>query len=439
MSNQNSTRRLAYFTATAAAALLCTAATGASAQFIDYPLAGALQGQYSADVVKAVTAEAADSTKAIAAKQKLVDDATTAANAILTTAAKTTAANAYVAKSAADAAAQTLVDTTSTALTNANSAVADANALSAPLATAATGAATALTTAKATTATALATYRDATNSENLAAYNSAVAAQTFTQSAYDTAAALAAPKLAATAAAVATAVSASVAAASAATAQGLTAAALNTAVDGLDTAGISAYSELLNNQVQAQLELADATDQKAYTLAYAAKVNGGATILTGVAATANTASNAKAAARALLDTSIAGDSTAEVEMVRGLNNEELQRTAADVVLGGRITTETTRATTAETGLGNRITILTEQVKKDIAAATAVSVALGGNSFLPGKKFNLTVNVGSYDGESALAAQFGFMVNDSLAINGGVASGFGSGSSTAVRGGFTYGW
>jgi hypothetical protein len=129
-----------------------------------------------------------------------------------------------------------------------------------------------------------------------------------------------------------------------------------------------------------------------------------------------------------------------------ISAEQDARSSADAALGVRVTGETTRATNAETALGGRIdttntriTILTEQVKKDIAAATAVSVALGGNSFLPGKKFNLTVNVGSYDGESALAAQFGYMVNDSLAINGGVASGFGSGSSTAVRGGFTYGW
>jgi hypothetical protein len=192
-------------------------------------------------------------------------------------------------------------------------------------------------------------------------------------------------------------------------------------------------SAALNNAAQA--DLANAT-----------LVPTGATILTGVAATTNTASNAKAAARALLGTSTATDNTFEVEIVRGLNNEETQRVAADVVLGGRITTETTERKAADVALGGRIdsantriTILTEQVKKDIATATAVAVALGGNSFLPGKKFNLTVNVGSYDGESALAAQFGFMVNDSLAINGGVASGFGSGSSTAVRGGFTYGW
>ena len=449
MSRPTTASRLQYITTTAAAALFCTFATGASAQqFLDAPLAGVLQGQYGADAVKAVTASAADATKAIAAQQKLVDAATTAANAVLTTAAKTTAANTYVAKSTADAAALALVDTTSTALDEANSAVAAANLVSAPLATAVTSAATALTNAKTATAAALATYSapGGSNPANLTAYNAAVAAQTLAQTASDTAVATAAPKLAATAAATATAVTASGAAASAVTAQGITNAALQTAAAGLGTAGIGGYAALLTTQASAQQGLANVTDDAADTLAYAARVNSGATILTGIAATANTALNAKAAARALLGTSIAGDSTSEVEVVRGLNNEELQRVAADVVLGGRITTETTRATTAETALGGRIdttntriTILTAQVKKDIAAATAVSVALGGNSFLPGKKFNLTVNVGSYDGESALAAQFGFMVNDSLAINGGVASGFGSGSSTAVRGGFTYGW
>jgi hypothetical protein len=310
----------------------------------------------------------------------------------------------------------------------ANSAVADANTVSAPLAALVTSKTTALTNARNATATTLATFTTTPNPVNNTAYQNAVTAQTTAQAAYDKAVADAATPLSTTAAAAAKAVTASGAATSAATAQGITGAALVTAQSGLNTAGISGYIDLLITQANAQADLKTTTDDAADTLAYAARVNGGATILTGIAATANTASNAKAAARALLGTSIAGDSTSEVELVRGLNNEELQRVAADVALGGRIDSANTR-----------ITILTAQVKKDIAAATAVSVALGGNSFLPGKKFNLTVNVGSYDGESALAAQFGFMVNDSLAINGGVASGFGSGSSTAVRGGFTYGW
>jgi hypothetical protein len=148
----------------------------------------------------------------------------------------------------------------------------------------------------------------------------------------------------------------------------------------------------------------------------------------------------------LIDDETTRATDAETALGTRVTGETTRATGAETALGTRITGETSRATAAETALGGRIdstntriTILTEQVKNDIATATAVAVALGGNSFLPGKKFNLTVNVGSYDGESALAAQFGFMVNDSLAINGGVASGFGSGSSTAVRGGFTYGW
>ena len=75
----------------------------------------------------------------------------------------------------------------------------------------------------------------------------------------------------------------------------------------------------------------------------------------------------------------------------------------------------------------------------IDSATAVAIALGGNAFLPNKKFNVTMNFGSYGGESAIAGQIGVLVSDSFAINAGVATGFGDEADTGFRVGGSFGW
>ncbi len=432
MFQHSSTRRLQYVTATAAAAILYTFATSASAAVASR---GQLDGVYSASAIADTKAAAKAAAKAVSDAQALVDAAALASKAALTTDALKAQGKTYVDALTADSAAAALVVSTASDLTSANTALTTASTASNLTNGAATLAAGNLTTAKASAAAALTTYNTTPTAGNLTALNAAQAAQATAQTASDAAAAAAVAPNAATAAASDKAIKAATAADAAVTAKSATA----NAVIAANVPALSGYVLLLNSESGLRTSLASITTEASPAIAAGNVADGGVAVLTGVAATANTATNAKAAARALLGTSTGADQTFEVEMVRGLNNEETQRVAADVALGGRITTETNRATAAESALGTRITVLTAQVKKDIAAATAVSVALGGNSFLPGKKFNLTVNVGSYDGESALAAQFGFMVNDSLAINGGVASGFGSGSSTAVRGGFTYGW
>ena len=66
-------------------------------------------------------------------------------------------------------------------------------------------------------------------------------------------------------------------------------------------------------------------------------------------------------------------------------------------------------------------------------------ALVGGSLLPGKKFNLTANVGTYGGAYAGALQVGAMVSESVATNAGVAKGFNRDGKTAARAGFTLGF
>lgn len=86
-------------------------------------------------------------------------------------------------------------------------------------------------------------------------------------------------------------------------------------------------------------------------------------------------------------------------------------------------------------LDERIDVIDDRA----SAGTAAAVALSGAMFLPGKSFNLTGNVGAYRGAVAGALQLGAVVNDSVAVNAGVAHGFNKGGKTAVRAGFTIGW
>lgn len=84
---------------------------------------------------------------------------------------------------------------------------------------------------------------------------------------------------------------------------------------------------------------------------------------------------------------------------------------------------------------NRLNKLSDHV----AAAGAVSSALSGAAFLPGKSFNLTGNVATYDGAYAGAILLGAMIGDNMAFTAGVSHGFNKGGKTAARAGLTFGW
>lgn len=79
------------------------------------------------------------------------------------------------------------------------------------------------------------------------------------------------------------------------------------------------------------------------------------------------------------------------------------------------------------------------INREIDGSTAVAVALSGGTFLPNKRFNITANVGGYDGAWAGAIQANALISDNVALNAGVATGFNRGGQTAVRGGVSFGW
>lgn len=132
-------------------------------------------------------------------------------------------------------------------------------------------------------------------------------------------------------------------------------------------------------------------------------------------------------------------------MNASLGAETNRAVAAETVLGQAITAETNRARGAETVLGQAIVNESSAREADVArlssqfkVATATAVALSGNGFIPGKRLNLTINYGSYEGKSAMAFQGGFVVNTNAYVNLGVASGL-NGGGTAFRTGLTMGW
>lgn len=83
--------------------------------------------------------------------------------------------------------------------------------------------------------------------------------------------------------------------------------------------------------------------------------------------------------------------------------------------------------------------LIDENRRRADAGTAVAVALSGATFLPNKTFNLTANIGGYRSQAAIAAQIGYLVNENIALNAGVAKGFSSRGATAWRGGFSVGF
>ena len=83
--------------------------------------------------------------------------------------------------------------------------------------------------------------------------------------------------------------------------------------------------------------------------------------------------------------------------------------------------------------------LARGLKKRSEAGTAVAVAMSGGVFLPNKRFNVTANIGTYKGESAISGQLGILVSDNVALNAGVATSFNSYGGTAARGGVTFGF
>lgn len=50
-----------------------------------------------------------------------------------------------------------------------------------------------------------------------------------------------------------------------------------------------------------------------------------------------------------------------------------------------------------------------------------------------------MNVGAYEGESAVAAQLSYRISESLAVGGGVTTGLSGNGGSATRIGVTFGW
>ena len=88
---------------------------------------------------------------------------------------------------------------------------------------------------------------------------------------------------------------------------------------------------------------------------------------------------------------------------------------------------------------NNLASLVEANRKRSDAGIATAVALSGASFLPGKRINITANVGAFRDEVAVAGQIGVLVSDNVALNAGVATSLHSYGGTSVRGGVTFGF
>lgn len=145
----------------------------------------------------------------------------------------------------------------------------------------------------------------------------------------------------------------------------------------------------------------------------------------------------------------AGTAPTDAVNVAQLNQEVTTRQAVDNTLAQGLASETASRLATDTAQSNRLDALTAQMShidsrldrldKRASAGTAVAIAMGGASFLPGMRFNLTANVSTYQGQHAGAIQFGAMVTPHAAANAAVATSFGQNGGTGARAGFTVGW
>ena len=159
--------------------------------------------------------------------------------------------------------------------------------------------------------------------------------------------------------------------------------------------------------------------------------------------TANTAANQVA---------VGGQTVATARLVTGVSAGTLSATSFDAVNGSQLfatNTNVTNNTAAIAALGGRVTTLEalavdfdnrlDRLDNEVAAAGAVASALSGAAFIPGKGFNITGNVATYDGAYAGAILIGALIGDNMAFTAGVSHGFNKGGKTAARAGITFGW
>ncbi|HVM23063.1 MAG TPA: YadA-like family protein, partial [Sphingomicrobium sp.] len=136
---------------------------------------------------------------------------------------------------------------------------------------------------------------------------------------------------------------------------------------------------------------------------------------------------------------------ATARVVTGVAAGTLSATSLDAVNGSQLfaTNQTVAThTTQIAGLQQNVVDLglaIDRVDRRNRGGTAVAIAMGGATFLPGTTFNLTGNVGTYRGAWAGALNLGAMVSPNAAVNAGIGSGFNRDGKVGARAGFTFGW
>jgi hypothetical protein len=156
---------------------------------------------------------------------------------------------------------------------------------------------------------------------------------------------------------------------------------------------------------------------------------------------------------------VGGQGAATARTVTGVAAGAVTATSFDAINGSQLfavqgasatqAAQITALQASDTTQNNRLTALESssillgdaihRIDKRAQGGTAVAIALGGNSFLPDHKFNLTGNVGMYRNKVAAALQTGIMLNRNTAFNAGIATGFDHDSKLGARAGFTIGW
>lgn len=124
--------------------------------------------------------------------------------------------------------------------------------------------------------------------------------------------------------------------------------------------------------------------------------------------------------------------------ISGVAAGEVSATSTDAVNGSQLFATNNRLDALEL-MAVDIDADLRKLDRRLDGSTAIAIAMSGNAFLPDRSFNITGNVGSYEGAFAGALQIGAVVSPNAAFNAGIATNFNKKGGVGARAGFTFGW
>ena len=132
--------------------------------------------------------------------------------------------------------------------------------------------------------------------------------------------------------------------------------------------------------------------------------------------------------QANIDTEETAREVADDMLQVNIDNEEAARMVADGLLDNRISANVVAIDKNVVAIDENVAAIkdlnqkVDKLEAELSAGIAMSLALQAPAVSPGKRLNLSIGAGTYNGEEAVAVSVGVRVDDRWSINGGVGYG-----------------